>query len=299
MSQIGNFTEEKVIRNLIHGQQLRIAMNARKKKVQDPIDNDLADQPPDRIAELERRIQKLEDDVAVLKSVNPSPLLNEVVIEVEGKKRGRREKISDAVLFNYREGLILWLESAWPWLTDRLFTARTPEQVEAILEAIAEDPASRPDWQERLLQNAGDLLDFILHEKFRKGHLRSATVNDALTLPCNDEIRRRAANQFPTRQIANAMAGVPDISWTRSLDRCYANPSTVYFSQTTEMYYREMYSMPMPEERDLIGQRAPVPKPLQPISARPSNRAEGTSNKAIKATGGGTGSIAAGRGRAR
>jgi len=274
MSQIGNFTEEKVIRNLIHGQQLRIAMNARKKKVQDPIDKFLADQPLDRMAELERRILKVENDVALLKSLNPSPLLDEVVIEVEGKKRGRKENISDADLFNYRNGLILWLESAWPWLKDRLFTAKTPEQVKAFLEAIADEPASRPDWQERLLQNAGDLFDFIRHEKFRKKGLPSATVNDALTLPCNDERRMRAANQFPTRQIANAMAGVPDISWTRSLDRCYANPSTVYFSQTTEMYYREMYSMPMPEERDLIGQRAPVPKPLRPISARPGNRAE-------------------------
>ena len=26
--------------------------------------------------------------------------------------------------------------------------------------------------------------------------------------------------------------------WSRSLDRCYANPSTVYFSLITEMYYR-------------------------------------------------------------
>src|SRR5271166_4877226 len=126
MSQIGNFTEEKVIRNLIHGQQWKIVMNARKKKVQDPIDKDLADQPSDRIAELERRILKLEDDVALLKSLNPSPLLDEVVIEIAQKERGAKEKISDAVLFNYREGLILWLERAWPWLVDRLLTARTP-----------------------------------------------------------------------------------------------------------------------------------------------------------------------------
>jgi hypothetical protein len=274
-------------------------MNARKKKSPDPIDKDSADQPPDRIAELERRMLKVENDVALLRSLNPSPLLEEAVIEIEQKKRGAKEKISDAVLFNYREGLILWLERAWPWLKDRLFKARTPEQVKAILEAIAEEPDSRPDWQERLLQNAGELFDFIWHQKFRKSELLGATVTDALTLPWNDETRRRAANQFPTRQIANAMAGVPDISWSRSLDRCCANPSTVYFSQTTEMYYREMYGMPMPEERDLTGQRSLVPKPLQPISARPSKRVERISNRATKPTGGGNGSTAAGRGRAR
>ena len=242
--------------------------------MREPIDKS-AGRTSKRIAELERRILRLEADVAWLKSANPSPLLENVVIEVEQKKRGRKEKISDAVLFSYRDGLILWLERAWPWLKDRIFTAKTPEQLKAILEAIAEEPDSRPDCQKRLLQHSDQLLDFIWHQKFTKKELRSATVTDALTLSWNDEERGRAANHFPTRQIANAMAGVPEISWSRSLDRCYVSPSTAYFSLITEMYYREIYGMAMPEERYLMNQWAPVPKSHEAISAQPSVPPEG------------------------
>jgi hypothetical protein len=62
------------------------------------------------------------------------------------------------------------------------------------------------------------LFEFIFSERFRrKTKLPMATVTDALTLPVNNEKRKRAANQFPVRQIANAMAGVPDIGWRRSI----------------------------------------------------------------------------------
>ena len=257
-------------------------MNSRKKKPGDPIDEVLANQFLDRIAELERRIVQLEEDVARLKSVSPSPLLDTVVIEVERRKRGRKEAILDAVLFSYRDGLTLWLESVWPWLKDRLFTAKTPEEVKVLLEAIAEEPDSRPECQERLLRNVDELFKFIQHEKFRKKELRTATVVEALTLPWNDEKRGHAANRFPTRQIANAMAGVPEISWSRSLDRCYVNPSTVCFSLTTEMYYRQICGMPMPEERYLMDQRSPVPKPLRAISAQPSVGPAEASNAQVR-----------------
>lgn len=61
-------------------------MNASKKKVREPIDKFSAAQPSDHIAELERRILQLEDDVALLKSLNPSPLLDKASIEIERKK---------------------------------------------------------------------------------------------------------------------------------------------------------------------------------------------------------------------
>jgi hypothetical protein len=296
---MGNFTEEKVIRNLIHGRQWKIAMNARKKKSQDPIDKDSADQLPDRIAELERRMLKVENDVALLKSLNPSPLLDEVVIEVEREKRGTKEKISAAALFNYRDGLILWLECAWPWLKDRLFKAKTPTQVKVILEAIADEPDSRPDWQERLLKNESELFDFIWHHKFRKSDLRSATVTDALTLPCNDETRRRAANKFPTRQIANG----------------YGRRSRYQLEQITRSVQRQSFDdVLFPDHGDVLprderhanARRAGPHRTAGACAetppanfARSSNRSELISNRAIKPSGGGNGSTAAGRGRGR
>ncbi len=98
-----------------------------------------------------------------------------------------------------------------------------------------------------------------------------ATVTDALTLPLEDEKDRRAANQLPTRQIANAMAGVPDIRWRRSLDRCSAQPSKTYVALNLDMFYRDRYGIPVPEDRDLTGASCPVPKPLQPVLARSSD----------------------------
>lgn len=82
-------------------------------------------------------------------------------------------------------------------------------------------------WQKRLLENVAALHEFLGSEHFGKT-LPQATAMDALNLPLNNEKRHRAANQFPSRQIANAMAGVPDLSWRRSLDRCTAHPSRAY-----------------------------------------------------------------------
>ena len=163
----------------------------------------------------------------MLKSLSVLPVFSDEVSDAEKKKRGRREKISDEVLFQYRDELILWLEPIWLWMVDRLPTARTAKQIGAILEAVAEVQDFRPECQKRLLQNAAALREFLWDERFRKT-LPKATVTDALTLPWEDERRRRAANQFPSRQIANAMAGVPDISWRRSLDRCSAQPSIAF-----------------------------------------------------------------------
>jgi hypothetical protein len=127
----------------------------------------------------------------------------------------------------------------------------------------------RRDWQKRLLPNPAALFDFISDERFRKTKLPKATVKDALTLPVNDERRKRAANQFPARQIASAMAGVPDIGWRRSLDRCSANPSGAYIVINTDLYYREVYGLPLPDARELTGAYSPMPKPLLPVLARP------------------------------
>jgi hypothetical protein len=96
-------------------------------------------------------------------------------------------------------------------------------------------------------------------------------VKDALTQPVNDDRRGRAVNQFPARQIANAMAGVPDIGWRRSLDRCSANPSTTYLVLNTDLYYREVYGLPLPDAGTLTGAYSPVPKLLQPVLARPNS----------------------------
>jgi hypothetical protein len=133
---------------------------------------------------------------------------------------------------------------------------------------LSQEPDLRRNWQKRLLPNPAALFDFISDERFRKTKLPMATVKDALTLPVDDDRRRRAANQFPARQIANAMAGVPDIGWRRSLDRCSAKPSGTYLAVNTDLYYRRVYGLPIPGALDLTRAYSPVPKPREPVLAR-------------------------------
>ena len=222
-------------------------MNTRKKKSQDPIDKVLANQPLDRIAELERRVLKLEDVVALLKSVNPSPLLNEAVIPGEPEKpeqrRGPKEKIDDYDLFHRRELLISWLESIWPSIVDQLEVTRHPRHVQALFAEYAVQKDLWPEWQTRFLKKPGALIKFLWSDRYGKT-LSRATVVHALTLPFDDERRARAANRLPTRQIANAMAGVPDLRWRTSFDKCSQRPSQARVFPSTEFYYRRQYGLP-------------------------------------------------------
>ncbi len=100
--------------------------------------------------------------------------------------------------------------------------------------------------------------------------LPEATAMDALNMPLNNEKRHRAANQFPSRQIANAMADVPDVSWRSSLDRCTAHPSGAYVPVSMAMYYRDKYNIPISEDLDLTGPHALCRNPLSTVLARSS-----------------------------
>ena len=267
-----DFTEEKGRRNLIHAPAWKNAVNVRKKKSRHSLDKVLAEQPPDRITELERRVLQLERDVALLKGLSGSPFFDEVATEPTRQKPGVKPRLSDKELLSYRDGLILWLEPVWPWLAERLDAAQTVEQVAALLEAIADDdPEPRPPCQQRLLQNAAALLAFLFDEKYRKTELARSQVTQVLSWPWEDEKPIHAANQLPTRQIANAMAGVPDIAWSTSRDRCAKQPSEVRVALNLDLYYRDKYGLPASEERIQPGMRSPMPKPCRPISTRPGD----------------------------
>lgn len=249
-----------------------MANNARKKSSRRPLDEVSQKRRHDRLKELEHRVAELENRVTLLEQFSPLPrFAHESEEPQETKKRGRKERIGDAELIRYRDGLVLWLEPYWPWLEERLLKAATSEQVRAIIEAIAEEPQLRPEWQKRLLQNASALHDFLWSERFRKTPLPRATVLNALNLDAEDETRQRAANQFPSRQIANAMAGVPEISWRTSLDRCSEQPSIDYVAVNLDMFFRNRYSIPMPTDRDFTGTLCPLPKPGKIALTRPSD----------------------------
>ena len=257
-------------------------MNPRKKRSSNPLDRLPADQPPDRIAELERRLSDVERDVALLKEHSGTFLFAGEADQKEERQRHGKERITDEDLFRYRDGIVLWLEPIWPWMADRLTAAKSEEEVGAVVEAVAETPDLRTEWQRRLLENVAALFKFLWHERFRKT-LPKQTVVDALSLSIEDERRWWAANQLPTRQIANAMAGVPELAWRTSLDRCSAQPSRLLVSLNLDMHYRDLYNIPSPKNRDLTGTSCPVPKPLQPVSARPNNKVNDRSQPPIEA----------------
>jgi hypothetical protein len=276
------FTDGKGGQDLIHGQDEKMTRNARKKKSIRGLDEVLENQPQSATSELERRVIQLENDVEILKQLTRWSVFNKDAPTEEKKKPGVKERIEDEDLFKYRDGLTLWLEAYWPWMEDRLGRARSAEEIGAILEAVSEEPDLRRDWQKRLLPNPAALFDFISDERFRKTKLPKAIVKDALTLPVNDDRRKRAANQFPARQIANAMAGVPDIGWRRSLDRCSANPSGAHVVINTDLYYRELYRLPLPDARELTGAYSPLPKPIQPVLAGPNTGTKDGSDSETK-----------------
>jgi len=59
------------------------------------------------------------------------------------------------------------------------------------------------------------------------------------------------------------MAGVPEIGWRRSLDRCSVQPSLVPIPMSMDLHYRELYGLAKPAGRDLTNATSPVPKPIR------------------------------------
>ena len=239
-------------------------MNSRKENFGETLDTVLASQLLDRVAELEK-------DVALLKSVSAWPLFASELSHTEKKKPGPKEKISDEELFRYRDGLIVWLEPFWPWMRDRLVAAGTVAEVEAILEAVAPEPEYRAGWQNRVLQNAVALCEFLWDERFRKTELPRATVAAALTLPRDDERGERS----------QSVARPPDCQrhgWrsgcrlAQIADRCSKRPSTLAIALNTDLYYRDRLGISAPKGLDLTRLWSRLPKFVPPILVRFSNR---------------------------
>ena len=212
---------------------------------------------------------RLEQDVEMLKSLSAWPGFRVAENSPEKQKPGPKEQIDDTELFRMRDGLIMWLEPYWPWMGDRLYAASNPGEIKVILEAAARALEDRQDWQTRLLDNTAVLFEFLSHERFGKT-IAKATVTDALTLPWETERRRRAANQLPARKVANALAGVPEIGWRRSLDRCSERPSCMELAVNLDLHYREQFRIPLDPERDLTGTSSPLPKRLCQASIDPN-----------------------------
>ncbi len=196
----------------------------------------------ERVGSLEARVQDLE----LLQGINRFP-------ETIEKKPGPPPKISDEDPWRYRDALVDSLELYWPVLSPKLLRATKSDQIVAALVTYAGPESSRGLLFKRLIENVGALLAFLQSDRFHRKP-SGQTVLDALNRPLEDERRMKAAARLPTRQIANAMAGVPELQWRTSLDKCLRMPSRLFIGKRTEDHYRELFKVPLPKRRKRQGE---------------------------------------------
>ncbi len=201
-------------------------------------------------ATAKKRLEALEGRVEALEREGFQPLFSFPTIGENKRQPGRPHEIGDGQLGNYRDQITDRLEQSWPGIAPRLLAARKKEDLDKALKPLA-------DWQnyvgKRFLSNTEALLDFLQSHRFNKKPPRHTVVR-ALNGSWADEESRLAAQQaamrLPTRQIANAMAGVPEISWRTSLDRCSRLPCLMAVEKRTDEHYRKLYGVPLsPKKR--------------------------------------------------
>ena len=236
---------------MTRGRRAKTGLNARKEsqdRLLTDFSGDVQKSLETKLANLEVRVVQLEERVDRLEGIAPSYYYGGT--DNSKKKPGPDKSIEDVELFRHRDGLVGWLEDVWPKIVKPLLAAADPSEVTAIFNKVARPEDLQPPWQSRFLAHPSDLFDFLRSEKFRIKPPRK-TVIDALNLREEDEKWKRAANRLPTRQIANAMAGLPELEWRTSLDRCSKDPCSNLVALNTDRHYRSMFSIPVPEDRTL------------------------------------------------
>lgn len=191
-----------------------------------------------RVARLEARIDEMQEELDRVSGTVPAHIAK--VIEGMGKKHpGPNKRMDDTELFLNRDDLVQWLEKHWPSIVKALLAAKNPRAIAAVFRPIAAPREIRAEWQKRIVGHPAKLHEFLNSEKFRVRPPKK-TIDDALE-PYTSAKRQRGANRLPTRQIANAMAGVPKLRWRTSFDKCTKTPSALRVGYETAEHYRLIY----------------------------------------------------------
>ncbi len=200
-------------------------------------------------ATVKKRLEALEGRVDALDRKELQPLISFGPSGKYKRRPGKPYVVEDDQLWGFRDEIIGWLEVSWPDIAPKLLAARKKEDFDKALKPLA-------DWQsyvgKQFLSNTEALLDFLHSHRFNRKPPRRTVVR-ALNGSWADEESRLATQQatmrLPTRQIANAMAGVPEISWRTSLDRCSRMPCPIAVHTRTEKHYRKLYRVPAPRKK--------------------------------------------------
>jgi hypothetical protein len=208
------------------------------KKINNSLDSKLAAKTLN-CRELTERILKLESEVKELKE------FKETVIETPGfqselwwhdiwkKKRGRRPKISDESLIWRRDNLIDALEANWEKVHEALLDSKCDDDIRAALNPFL---SSREETREALKFEG---LSRLYSEKKR---LRKEPTKRMLKALASK--RRKLPpilDNLPSRNLANALAGVPKMTCRASLEKCAQIPSQKRPALPMWIYYSSIY----------------------------------------------------------
>lgn len=163
----------------------------------------------EKVADLEKRLVALEnrfrepnkDSAGVDLSLERYDLFGKAnsdpaELEPVPAKRGRRPLIPRAQLERQRDDLINFLEPRWPDLLKHMRRPKSSAHLEQAIKVAS--PGAETTWPYlHLTRNIRELWDYLKSGRY-KGE---------------------------PRQIANAMAGVPDMTWRSALDACTKHPS--------------------------------------------------------------------------
>lgn len=81
------------------------------------------------VTALQREVSALRDRTRLEHEYDP----DETAVDAQRQKPGRRPKINEKELFEFRDGLVIWLETKWPDLAPKLYTAKTVQDVVAAI----------------------------------------------------------------------------------------------------------------------------------------------------------------------
>ena len=175
--------------------------------------------------EMRRRLSAFEDRVSRLEaeSVGISHLPPEPPPVKRGK--GRRPRIERDEVLKRRDQLVTWLERAWPILLKALRKAkRSQDAVAAMIEAKAREAfvGQRPPFEKNPQEHEAALWQFLQSGRFHEN----------------------------PRNLAGAMAGLPEISWKRSFDICSRHPCKYMVAeQSWRDYLRRKFPQRLQELR--------------------------------------------------
>jgi hypothetical protein len=193
-------------------------------------------------SDIEQRLEAIEQRLEAL-GVGKGAILPDIVTDkffapTVARKPGPSATIDDKTLAARRDRLVSRLESYWPEIVRRLLAARTAEAIRQALGPISFDGQT----YNCLTENAGELLNFLRSDRFRRMPVKQKVLN-SLNYKLDEEQWRKAAQRLPTRMIANAMAGVPELAWRTSFDRCSKLPCRMVVGAATENYYKELFKI--------------------------------------------------------